>query len=151
MTSTNILTLEPGSQQAIPDPAREITKSKAVNGTVIAVGLLMIGGGVFGGLGLLQMYKLIHLPTSWLTTAITYVGNTHNHWSLWTLAVGGVVGIAMVSVSSHKIHRIRNPQHEVILTENDPLGGSWNFVENHDDVKNPDIDQSGETSSDDST
>lgn len=76
----------------------------------VAVGLVATGIGGLGAVGLLHSYGIISLP-QWLASAIGTVGQTPHFWSLWTIAVGGVLGGgAMIMLSSYKIHQLRKQE-----------------------------------------
>jgi hypothetical protein len=70
--------------------------------TAIVVGLLvLVGGGTFGCLGLLNIHHLPH----WFTSVIQVVGNTPYHLSLWTIAGGSfVIGGGLTVFGCIKVH-----------------------------------------------
>ena len=99
-----------GRVGALGDTEVEQAKNQTSKGwfiLAIAVGILVVGAGTFGGVGLLQSHGLISLP-HWLASTIGTVGNTPHFWSLWTIAVGGItVGGSLIAFGSSKIHTHR--------------------------------------------
>ena len=88
--------------------------SKAWFILAIAIGILVVGVGTFGGVGLLQSHGLISLP-HWLASTIGTVGNTPHFWSLWAIAAGGALaGGGLIAFGSSKIHTIRKEEKRVV-------------------------------------
>ena len=86
-------------------------------GVALAVGLIALTLGISSGVGLLQSYQVIHLPSSWFTSAISWIGNTSHYWSLWTIALGGIVaGAVLIPPGIYKIYKLA--QTETELNEN---------------------------------
>lgn len=84
-------------------PVRWYIVALLVAGLAVAV----VGGG-FGITGLLHSHGVVTLPQSWLTHAISTVGNTPHFWSLYAIAIGSVVGgTALVVYTSMRIHHMR--------------------------------------------
>lgn len=80
--------------------------SKGWYGTAIALGILLVLGGIFGGLGLLQAhYHFLPSSFDWLAKAVQYVGNLGPHHAvLWTLVGSGVLGTGAIAGGSYKVH-----------------------------------------------
>lgn len=89
--------------------------SKGLYGTAIAVGILLVLGGVFGGLGLLQShYHFLPGSFDWLAKAVEFVGNLGPHHAvLWGLAAGGVLGIVAMAGGSVKVHQARMEEQRI--------------------------------------
>ncbi len=81
--------------------------SKAWYGVAIAVGIVAVLGGVFGGLGLLQAhYHFLPGSFDWLAKAVECVGNLGPHNAvLWALAGAGVLGLGAIAGGSYKVHK----------------------------------------------
>lgn len=87
------------------DEEQPVGPSKNWLAVAVVVGILAVGGGAFGGVGLLQIYGQISLPASmhWLASAIGTIGNTPQHWSLWAITAGSIValGASGCKIGSH--------------------------------------------------
>ena len=80
--------------------------SKLVIVALLATSLVLFTLGISAGVGLLNSYGKIQLISSWFTTATGWLANTTNHWGLWTLAIGGMLGGGVASsVGGYKIHK----------------------------------------------
>lgn len=94
---------------SIPDMFFSKESPKTWFGVAIAVGVLVLAGGVFSltGLGLLKFHRLSSAST-WFSSAIGTIGSTPHNWSLWLFGVGGVVtGVALVGCGGLKLRQIR--------------------------------------------
>lgn len=95
----------------------EKTKNQPSKGwfiLAIAIGIVVFGAGGFGTVGLLHAHGMIGLPPSfeWLASAIGTVGSNPHSWSLWAMAIGGiVVGGGLIASGSYKFHKAKQ-QHE---------------------------------------
>lgn len=74
---------------------------------IVVGSIIFLGAGGLGGIGLLQSHgHLSFLPQS-VVSALNTIG-TLPQWSLWTLAVGGVVvGTALITFGSYNVHQLK--------------------------------------------
>ncbi len=104
----------PGSMLADGKPAERMNRqtSKAWYGVAVAVGIVAVLGGVFGGLGLLQAhYHFLPGSFDWLAKAVECVGNRGPHNAvLWALAGAGLVGVGAIAGGSYKVHQARKAE-----------------------------------------
>ncbi len=78
------------------------------NYLALAVGSLVLGLGIFGGVGLLQSHGLISISKP-VASFLGKLGATPHHVSLWVTAVGGIsAGGVLCGLNIHKICK-KNP------------------------------------------
>ena len=103
-------------EQLNPESSKANTQtSKGWHGTAIAVGIFLVLGGVFGGLGLLQAhYHFLPSSFDWLAKAVEFVGNVGPHHAiLWALAGAGVLGIGAIAGGSVGVHKARMEEKRI--------------------------------------
>ena len=87
--------------------------SKLLIVALIATSVVLLTLGISAGVGLLNSYGKIQLISSWFTTATGWLGNTTNHWGLWTLAVSGIIGGGVAGAfGGHKFYNAMTTQVE---------------------------------------
>ncbi len=88
----------------------------------LAVGSLVLGLGIFGGVGLLQSHGLISISKP-VASFLGKLGATPHHVSLWVTAVGGIsAGGALCVLSVYNISK-KNPKPFETYRESEALRG----------------------------
>lgn len=95
------------SRVQTPLDGTKTQNSKKILFTIaIVVGVAALFFGISSSVGLLQNYGKIHLPASWFSEAVNWLGTTPHSWALWSIAVGGVLaGGVLTPLGAYKLHK----------------------------------------------